>query len=509
MSDGVYPENSQISIAHLLAPHINNHNTALVIQNTSWTYAELLQHVQRTVLTLKDNSIKRLGILASRSLEAYVGVISAHWLGIAYVPLNPTLPIDRLRDIQQQSGLDALLIDDARLMLAHQLASPVTTITLCPESRVSEHYFPLVQPDMKNLAYLMFTSGSTGKPKGVPVSFDNLHSFIQVIMRRYQLTSRDRVSQFSDLSFDVSIFDMVLAFGSGATLYVVPEATRLAPGRFIQEKQLSVWLSVPSTISIMQKLNMLQPGIYPSLKYSLFTGEALTTSQAKAWKAAASNSQIENLYGPTEATIDCLGYVFNNQVGYRNFVPIGQPFPEVYAALINEEQKFLSAGEEGELVIAGQQIVSGYWNDPEQSREKFVELTHTKWGKKMWYLTGDFCVQDLNNNFNFVGRRDNQCKILGQRIELEEIEYHLREITRLTEVAAVLLTAESKIIGVVTRHIHDLPSIQAQLKLRLPSYMLPEKIIVMNSFPYNSNLKLDRRLLAERVAKELSSGHSS
>jgi amino acid adenylation domain-containing protein len=505
MSNNVSSLLYQTNLAQLIVPYSESGNTALVINNTSWTYIELIKKVKQTAFFIKKNKINRLGILASRSLEAYVGAIAAHWIGISYVPLNPALPVARLKEIIKNSELDALIIDEMRSPLAHnlKLSAPIITLNLVlTEQEINAPIHPIIH----DLAYLIFTSGSTGKPKGVPVSFSNLKSFIQSIKHRYKLTQNDRVSQFSDLSFDVSIFDMVLAFGSGATLYVVPEEIRLAPGNFIQEKQLSVWLGVPSTINIMQKLNLLQKEKFLSLKYSLFTGEALTVSQAKAWKNSAPNTRIENLYGPTEGTIDCLGYIFVDCETDYDFVPIGKPFQHVYAALVDESLNFLSVEKKGELVISGKQIVIGYWHDPEQSKQKFITLDHPKYGERIWYLTGDICYHDSNENFHYLYRSDNQCKVLGHRIELEEIEYHIRDITHYNEVAAIYLPTEKKIIAMITKHIHNLSTIQRKIKQRLPAYMQPTQIIFIENFPYNINGKLDRRLLTDQLIEKLSTG---
>jgi D-alanine--poly(phosphoribitol) ligase subunit 1 len=494
------------SLAQLFYQHALSTPThpALVIQNISFTYAELAGRVRQIVYWLKTRKIKRIGILASRSLEAYASVLAAHWIGITYVPLNPAFPQERLQHIITKAELDGIILDENHSTFQTKEES----ILLIHEMQaLPSGAFEPIDLVSTDIAYLIFTSGTSGEPKGVPISFGNLGAFIGVTQSRYHLTPADRISQFSNLSFDVSLFDMILAWTAGATLYVVPEEVLLAPARFIQDNEITSWLSVPSVITVMQKLKMLQPKSFPSLKYSLFTGEALTLGQVEAWQQSAIVSEIENLYGPTEATIDCMAYRHDEKEKinyYHQQVPIGVPFPDVYAALINSEKIFLPAGETGELVIAGAQTFSAYWRSPALSQEKFIELQHPDWGWKTWYLTGDICYQDVSGVFYYLERLDNQCKILGQRIELEEIENEIRKITSTAEVAAVLIKRHSlsdpEIIVAINCHLdsHDL---KKQLRTALPGYMIPAHIIYIAAFPYNSNGKLDRKQLSKEVSR--------
>jgi non-ribosomal peptide synthetase component F len=190
------------------------------------------------------------------------------------------------------------------------------------------------------LAYLMFTSGTTGTPKGVMVTAANLHHFAMVMQQRYQIGPGDRLSRASEITFDLSVFDIFVGLGNGAAVCVVPQAQRLAPARFIRERRLTVWFSVPSVATALQQLKMLKPGSLSQLRWSLFCGELLPVAVAAAWQAAAPNSVVENLYGPTEATVSCLlqrvpaditaaGAVTAN----RGIVAIGRPNPGMRAAV--------------------------------------------------------------------------------------------------------------------------------------------------------------------------------
>jgi D-alanine--poly(phosphoribitol) ligase subunit 1 len=524
------PHTTLAQLVYTQSAFAPNHS-ALVIEDVALSYTALTHMAMQLANWLTQYNIKRLGILASRSVEAYVGIIAAQWAGIAYVPLNPAFPTFRLKKIIEQAQLNALLIDPLRLPLfinhdEWHFLSALPIIAPFQMSHMTHSLFqfitqdnihntpPLlptpIHPDNQDLAYLIFTSGSTGEPKGVSISFGNFSCFITNIQKRYALNADDKISQFSPLTFDVSLFDMVLAWSAGATLYVIPERELLAPAYFIRHHELTVWLAVPSVIRMMHQLKMLNENCFPSLKYSLFTGETLIAEQALLWQRSAPNSQLENLYGPTEATIDCLATVFNEALSQTypfDVVPIGKPFPGMDAALVNENYEFVTAGNKGELALAGAQVSQGYWQNTALSEEKFITILHPQLGEKKWYCTGDYCYQDTAGDFHYLYRLDNQCKILGKRIELDEIEYYLRYLTQSSEIVVFAIGQReglaSQIMAIMTASTQNAELLKEQLKEYLPAYMIPAQIFSIDAFPYHSNGKLDRNQLREQLMKKM------
>ncbi len=254
----------------------------------------------------------RITILASRTREAYAGLLGAAWAGATYVPLNPHWPAGRVDQLIKITKPDAIIADEAGLALIESGG-----ITACPsrvlgpgrDSMTGNVPEPVAVEPERN-AYIIYTSGSTGTPKGVMVSVANVNAFLAVMRDRYTLTEDDRLSQASELTFDVSVFDMFMAWGAGASVHVVPKSQLMAPRDFIRDKALTVWSSVPSIAIFTERLKMLAPGVFPHLRHSLFAGEALPEAAAMAWRRAAPHSSVENLYGPTEATVVCLGCEF-------------------------------------------------------------------------------------------------------------------------------------------------------------------------------------------------------
>jgi non-ribosomal peptide synthetase component F len=355
-----------------------------------------------------------------------------------------------------------------------------------------------------DLAYLIFTSGTTGVPKGVMVAAASVEAYLAALGRRKALTPDDRASQFTELSFDPSLGEIFLPLRSGASLHVVPPPSAMSPARFIRERRLTVWGSAPSAIAWMRDTRSLAPGSLPSLRYASFGGEPLPLASVLAWQAAAPNSVVDNLYGPTEATVDCAGQRVEPGAAPiltpgRDILAIGNPHPGTELAIFGPDRRALPAGEPGELAIAGSQLSLGYLDAPELTAERFPVID----GKR-WYLTGDLALQDASGVFHHLGRIDNQIKISGHRVELEDVEAHLRSAASSDQVAAVAWPVEHgvalAIVGFVSGSPLPTARIREALRRRLPSYMVPAEIHTLAALPLGSTGKLDRRALIALLA---------
>jgi D-alanine--poly(phosphoribitol) ligase subunit 1 len=504
---------------------------ALSVGDTSISYGELAALAQRISAWLKNEvggRPARVGILASRSLEAYAGILGTIWSGAAYVPINPKTPEERLIQLFQITRLDALIVDNAGLgCLRGRVAqccprrvlagNPGPELKACVVSSgvpLAEYGdLPEFDPNdtptsvkKDDLAYIIFTSGTTGVPKGVMVTAGSVAQFMAVMQLRYGFSTEDRVSQASELTFDVSVFDMFMTWGAGSALYVVPEAQLMAPGKFIRDNRLTVWFSVPSIALFMQRMKMLTPGAFPQLRYSLFAGEPLPIASALAWQAAAPNSSVENLYGPTEATVVCIGQRLTQPpkaTESRGILATGEPFDGVEAAVADADLKFLPLEKQGELMVAGGQLAAGYFEDSEMTSARFPVLN----GKR-WYRTGDLVYQDASGIFHHLGRIDNQVKVLGNRVELEEVEAHLREVIGADLVAAVAWPIkDGSAAGIVAFQCGSTLSpqvVREAMQKRVPSYMVPQQIREIEVMPLGSSGKIDRKALLRKLAGEQS-----
>ena len=502
---------------------------ALFVAGKYYSYQELGDLAATIAALLADpghGRVERVGILASRSAEAFAGILAACWAGVTFVPLNPKYPEDRLATIIKNSQLNAIVLDSAgckALTDTIRACCPPLLIAPCSDDQVVgtlevrgrqalAGYSPIppAQSPREEIAYILFTSGTTGEPKGVMVTAANVAHFLSVSQDRYRLTAADRLSQQSELTFDHIVFDLFMAWGAGASVHVVPETMVMAPAEFIRKQELTVWFAVPSVISFLKGMRLLKPGIFPSLRISLFAGEPLPRDSADAWQEAAPNSRVDNLYGPTEVTVDCLWQPYRPPYAItpnRGVVAIGKPYAGMHAAIVDGDHNFLENGEIGELAVSGPQVSAGYWHNPELTARRYPRLVHPELGETTWYLTGDLSYRDEDGIFHYLGRVDNQVKVLGQRVELEDVEFHLRAVCRNDSVAVipwpVVHGTAQGLIAFVTDSTLDQKVVKEGLRQRILAYMIPRRIVCLEQLPLNLNGKVDRKALAAVLEAEM------
>ncbi|HTS35599.1 MAG TPA: amino acid adenylation domain-containing protein [Candidatus Solibacter sp.] len=505
--------------------------TALKLGDLKLTYEQLWEYAGRITACLTDElgpDEKTVAVLADRSVAAYGGILGVLASGRGYVPLNPKFPIERTLHMLQASGCRTLIVGQECAETLHEVASrsqaPLTVITPDPGwqvenlpthhktfparslAKLADPREPLVKPD--DTAYLLFTSGSTGVPKGVAVSQSNAVAYMEYAAKRFGIHGDDRCSQNFDLTFDLSVHDLFTCWDAGAALCPFAEQT-LTPATVIDELGLTVWFSVPSVAMFASKLGLLEPGAFPTLRWSLFCGEALSASLAEAWQKAANHSIVENLYGPTEATIAITSYRWDSERSpgecVNGLVPIGWPFDGQQVCVVDENLLPVPNGESGELCLGGSQVTRGYLNDPEKTAKSFVRLAHA--GDRVWYRTGDLVRQGERGCFFYLGRGDFQVKVNGYRVELQEIDLVLRDAAR-TELAVAIpwplsQGSASGIVGVLSgaNATRD-KEILAACEARLPRYMVPNRLYHFAQMPLNVNGKIDRGRIAQMLADE-------
>jgi D-alanine--poly(phosphoribitol) ligase subunit 1 len=497
--------------------------TALVVDRREYSYGELAAEAARVASWLRSHFSRadrapRVGILGTRSFETYAGILGAAWAGCTYVPLNPRSPSGRLASILRRASLDAVIVDKRgsahladlgpllppQLLAARGINADISEGHICDWDNLPTDADDIppasVGPD--HPAYILFTSGTTGVPKGVVLSASSVAHFLNCIREQYHFCPEDRVGQFSETSFDVSVFEMFASWDGGASLHVVPENMLMAPAGFIREHALTVWSSVPSVILMLTGLNFLKPGFFPSLRISYFAGEGLPVASARAWQAAAINSRVDNQYGPTEATITCIGQAFSEppvETEGRGTLAIGRIYPGTHAEVVSPGGKFLVAGQSGELALSGPQLAMGYLDDPEQTELRFPILNHPTLGLSRWYLTGDLARQDSEGRFHHLGRIDSQVKVLGNRVELEEIEAHLRTVCGTDAVATVAWPVingnAAGIVAFISGGRLTPAAARTELAKRVPHYMVPGRVVPIETLPLSTNGKIDRKVL--------------
>ena len=498
---------------------------ALVVDGESFSYLALRRMasgIAAAIIQHEPEPSRLAAVFAHRSRTAYAGILGILAAGKGYVPLNPKFPMERTRRMLSLSGcttvvagkevfqhLPKLLAELSRTLtiIVPEVSDASPLRTAFPQHRFIaskevkgiEHFALQLQVNSGSVAYLLFTSGSTGQPKGVPISQSNVRSYLEYVGNHYDINEQDRFSQEFDLTFDLSVHDMFLCWERGACLFCVPEKSVMAPAKFIREHRLTMWFSVPSVIGMLEKMRLLQPGCFPSLRYSLFCGEPLPAAYPQLWQNAAPNSIVENLYGPTETTIAISHYRWDSASSpgecVNGIVPIGWIFAGQRCSVIDRDHNPVAVGNSGELYLSGPQVTHGYWYNPEQTQRQFSRLPAA--GDTVWYRTGDLVKQDANGCLYYLGRIDHQVKIRGYRVELQEIEAVLRSACGTEQVVALAWpvmdgSADGVVAFVSGVDVFDEDHVFAHCHRVLPDYMIPKKIYWRDDLPLNANGKIDR-----------------
>lgn len=488
-------------------------NDAVIAGKTRLTYSDLRTRVQKLAGQLQPHLAEgRVGVLASRSIEACTAFLGVAWAGGTYVPLGLSQPDARLIAMFERLELDALIVDHAgakKLSPAVRRAAP--KLILVPDDKAGK-FKPLdgtraslpgapvdepidVAPD--HLAYIIFTSGTTGMPKGVMVNARSISLYLDAIHPWYALGPDDRAAETCETNFDLSIHNMMTAWSGGAALYIMRPLDLVAPARFIRAHEITTWLSVPSIVALMRQAGGLKPASLPSLRLTWFCGEPLSIQAVSDWAEAAPNSIIENFYGPTEITIavvrqrwGCNGPITPE----RGIVAIGKPIDGVDMLIVDEHEQPVPAGQPGEIALAAEQCSQGYFRQPDLTADRFKPING-----KPGYLTGDRGYMDEHGIFHHLGRLDNQIKFKGHRIELEEIDAKLREASGSAMVGTVTWPMNGDVVGGLAGF-YAVPNIDAEevrsrLRQTLPPHMVPEHIENLSDMPLSANGKVDRKAL--------------
>ncbi|WP_103502482.1 AMP-binding protein, partial [Streptomyces sp. SM14] len=338
-----------------------------------------------------------------------------------------------------------------------------------------------------DVAYVLFTSGSTGRPKGVPVLHRNVDAYLRFVHDRYGFHTGDVFSQTFDLTFDLSVFDLFAAWGSGGTVVSVPPTAYAALERFVAEHGITVWFSAPSLISQLGRRPQGLRGAFDSLRWSLFCGEPLLARDAAAWQAAAPRSTVENLYGPTELTISCSVHRWDPERTpgrcVNDIVPIGHLHPGLRHLL-----------HDGELCVTGDQMFPGYL-DPADDTGRFLDHDGTR-----WYRTGDLARELPDGELVHLGRRDHQVQVHGVRVELAEVESALRRVGGVRD--AVAVPAHGELTAFLLGERRPPGDLARELRTMLPRAVIPRRYAYLDAFPLNANRKVDRKELSARAAAE-------
>ena len=503
------------SVVHRFLEAADRHSArpALWARGDYHSFAELSALAETIRGLLVERGLRgprRIGIVTGDGPVPYAAMLAVLAGGSAYVPINGKNPLARNLAVLEESGVAALVYETPCELVRAVGEGAVAGCELVQAPGPGDDSGELLRLDWTEppaLAYLFFTSGSTGKPKGVPISHANLDGFMAVMLEEgiYDFAPDDRFLQMFELTFDLSVMSLFVPLSVGACCYVVPESRVGAAMalKVLQQQDISVALMVPSLLVSLEPY--LERVRLPQLRLSMFCGEALPDSLVQKWHGCAPASRIENVYGPTEATIFCLRYPWDPAASpaaaVNGIVPIGRPLPGTDALVLAPDGRPSAApGARGELLLAGRQLSAGYWSDATRTAAAYITVDHDGAARRA-YRSGDICSIDPQGDFVYHGRLDTQVKIDGHRVELGEIEHHVRDVLGRANLAVVLMPEGSRRLPALCleRPEIDAEALQQALRTRLPDYMLPRRVAYVEALPLNLNGKVDRPRLVEML----------
>ncbi|MFK7730274.1 MAG: amino acid adenylation domain-containing protein [Pseudomonadales bacterium] len=473
------------------------------------SYAQLRGQATALANTLLSNSVRpgdRVGILLNRGLDMVRAVYAVLYAGAAYVPIDTTSPALRAQEIARQCDL-SLVITNSRCKKV--FLDSATTLLLSDQD--SQWQRAIESPSLlsvkkkkevapTDLAYIIFTSGSTGTPKGIAHSHSSAVAFAGMMAEHYELTERDVVLASSALHFDMSTFDLFAADWAGSLTVIASEAHQKMPASLTslaENHKTTVWYSAPFAMSQALEYGALDQRNLQHMRWMIYAGEAFPIQQLNRLISVLPNCRFSNAYGPAETNVSHIyDFPWPNEKIESNNIPIGRPCKQVDTEIIDTNGNI---AQEGELCIAANTLMNAYWCQDELTRSKIYCGSN---GRR-YYRSGDLASLDDSGLFYLLGRKDRQIKLRGFRIELEEVENSLGNITDVEQVNVAVRKDKSGRQDLVADVLLRLGSTLTAQQLRnaakrvLPVYAVPSEIVVLSHFPTTSSGKIDRRALSQ------------
>lgn len=482
---------------------------AVIDEHGSVTYAQLQQLSQAAAAAMVARGLtpgQPVVIMADKSISTLAVMFGALYAGCFYSMIDIDAPAARVQAITGALRKPFVVAADEALERCEQAAAELQVIALSniiAEAEAQPKPFqPTEEPLDTNLAYVLFTSGSTGTPKGVAVSHRALLGFINTFVDTFQFSEDDIIANQAPFDFDVSVKDIYGALASRATLVLVPRGLFIKPLDlidFLNEHHVTIMTWAVAALCLVTTFHALDEKQLPTVQKVLFSGEVMPHAHLQEWMSHLPNATFVNLYGPTEVTCNCTYHVLDRARSYAEGIPLGVSFKNREVALLAEDgTPITEPGVEGEIVVRGSCLASGYIGAGEKDANAFASRVWNGFCAEPTYRTGDLAKRNEHGEMIFCGRKDNQIKHMGHRIELEEIEAAFESWEGISRCRCVYVHEKQRLIAFVEGSAEN-AQIRANMNERLIFAQRPSKIIHIDAMPITKNGKVDRAALLKEA----------
>lgn len=475
------------------------------------TYSEAVNLAQKlgSSLACSGNRRAAIAVLVPKSAKMLISFLGTIYSGNFYVPIDSEMPVDRMHLVFECINPVKIIVDGktAKLDLGkynplkvgyEQLLTQDSDLSLLKEIRKSA-----IDTDP---IYALFTSGSTGVPKGVIVCHRSVIDYAGWCVKTFHFDQNTIFGNQTPFYFSMSVLDIYSTIRSGATLHIIPKMLFTFPAdlvEYLNEKKINAIYWVPSALCLVAKSNILTKMELPFLKKILFAGEVMPTRQLNIWRSHLPDALYANLFGPTEITDIGVFYIVDREFRDEESIPIGNACENVDIFVLDERMNPVTEpGVTGELYFRGSYLAHGYYNNWEKTAEAFVQNPLNTAYPEVVYKTGDLVCWNEYGELVYVSRKDFQIKHMGYRIELGEIENAAGVYAQVDRCAAVYDCEKDEIVLFYEGKSCEAKSLKAHLKSKLPSYMMPGRLIRMDKLMLNENGKINRKELMRIITEE-------
>lgn len=494
------------TIKDVLENTTNNYPNKIAFEETSCniTYREFYDKCLSGASFLLEKKLQKRNVLIfiDKSINCLEAMFSCICATAVYTVVDIKSPLNRIESIMTTLHPAAVITDEKSSNNARELGLPTYLIEEMitytkDENAINNANDAITDSDP---LYILFTSGSTGIPKGSVISHRSVIAYAEDICDTFKITEDTIFGSQTPFYFSMSILDIFSTILSGATFNIIPKMYFSFPVKLIEylnTYKINTIYWVPSALSIVANLKTLESILPEYLTKIFFAGETMPTKQLNIWRRHLPNAQYVNLFGPTEITDTGTYYIVDRDFADTEPLPIGRPFPNCDVLILNEQNEEASKQEAGELCFKGPFLGLGYYNNPEKTKEIFVQNPLNTSYPETIYKTGDLVKYNEYGELMYLGRKDFQIKHMGYRIELGEIESNIFAIDGILSCACIYDSQNSKIVLFYQADTIDEKTLATLCKEKLLPYMVPNEIVKLDRMPMNANGKIDRVKLKE------------